>query len=268
MLSEVLSAVQDDPDQAVWKTALNNVLVSRLIGVIRQCPFSPADYAAFKRLSLEDCQPAFRVYAEKARHWLQARTGSNPTVTILSVGCGSGHIEQFLNAIWATSKASPLSRIEWIGMDKVPCEAGSFFSQLGHRFVALSDDEARPYFDLARNSVLEALLGTPIMMAHFAYHHLDISLAEFLERCRGSAGIILLEELITERDWADWSYRAARIACDLLSNMGFNPAWAQQFMSDPTCFKVRYLFREDVQRLGGTLLDLEGCSPDLSVVLF
>jgi len=160
------------------------------------------------------------------------------------------------------------ARIRWIGLDITPAANDSFFYDAGNRFAEIDESSDVPYLVLARHALNDVLTDRNILIANFAYHHLGVELSKFLERCAGVDRVVLLEEPTTRDEWACCTCRIARIGCDLLANIGFNPSWAQRFLEEPACFKVRYLLRKEVARFGGTIADLEGCSPQMSIVLF
>ncbi len=152
-------------------------------------------------------------------------------------------------------------------MDILEPAEDSFFRTRDNQFIRIDDSNETPYVKTAQSQSMEQTAPLTILIAHFSYHHMDIEFSNFLDRCGGAERIFLLEELVRQVDWRSGDYRIARITCDLLSNVGFNSEWAKAFMCDPSLFKVRYLPREIVHEHGGTIIDISGCSPDLSVVM-
>jgi SAM-dependent methyltransferase len=264
----MIAAVFDELDRTGSRQSLgrmsNRHIVRHLIGLVPRCGFRREDFDEFKARMVEDSEPAFRRYAEVLREVLSGLAADR--VRILSVGCGSGHLERFLDD--ALGGRTTCAR-RWIGLDITEPEADSFFHGRENRYIALHPADGRTYLNIA-GEILgdgDTAREAVVVMANFSYHHLDLPFPEFLERCAGAGRVVLLEELINQADWDDGDYRIARIACDLLANIGFNPRWARAFLSDPDGFRVRYPTREEVAGLGGTIVDLDGCSPDLSVVL-
>ena len=245
-------------------------LVASLIETIRRCRFTGQDIEEFKRRMLEDAESPFHQYAGILRDSLDT-LGIGVPIQVLSIGCGrSGHIERILDAVISSARKDrthPMA-ICWCGMDILEPDEDSFFRTRDNRFIKIDDSSETPYVNTAQSQSVEQTAALTILIAHFSYHHMDIAFSNFLDRCVGAERIFLLEELIRRVDWRSDDYRIAKITCDLLSNMGFNPEWAEAFMRDPSLFKVRYLPRDIVPEHGGTIIDIPGCSPDLSVVVF
>jgi hypothetical protein len=244
-------------------------LIADLIEMIRRCRFARQDFEEFKKRMLEDAEPAFRQYAGILRDTLDTLETGIP-IQFLSIGCGrSGHIERFLDAVISSARKdrTNLVDIRWCGMDILEPDEDSFFRIRDNRFIKVDDSSETPYVKTAQSQSIEQTAALTILIAHFSYHHMDIEFSKFLDRCVGAERIFLLEELIRRVDWGSDDYRIARITCDLISNMGFNPEWAAAFMHDPSLFKVRYLSRESVHEHRGTIIDIPGCSPALSVVV-
>ena len=244
-------------------------LVAHVVEAIHSCRFPVASYQTFKTLSEEDSRPVFVCYADAILKVLMELAGDGDgTMTIVSIGCGSGDIERFLNTIFQTWNAElkTLPWIGWVGLDRTLPDPASFFSTEGNRFVSADLKCAQPFLALA--GVPPQEWSRTVLIASYAFHHFGLHPATFLQRCEGSARTVLLEELTTGPAWDQWIYRVARIGCDLLSNIGFNPDWARDFLAEPGQFQVRYLFREEVAPLGGRIIDVAGCSPEMSVVIF
>jgi hypothetical protein len=244
-------------------------LVADLIDMIRRCRFTGQEFEEFKKCMLEDAEPAFHQYAGILQDTLGTLETDIP-IQILSIGCGrSGHIEHLLDAGISSARKdrTNLVDIRWCGMDILEPDEDSFFRTRNNRFIKIDDGSETPYLKTAQSQSTAQKAALTILIAHFSYHHMDIAFSDFLDRCGGAERIFLLEELIRRVDWRSGDYRIARITCDLLSNMGFDPEWAEAFMRDPSLFKVRYLPREIIHEHGGTIIDIPGCSPDLSVVM-
>jgi hypothetical protein len=237
--------------------------------MIRRCRFTGQDFEEFKKRMLEDAEPAFRQYAGILRDTLDTLETGIP-IQVLSIGCGcSGHIERFLDAVISggrKNRTNPAD-IRWCGMDILEPDEDSFFRTRDNGFIKIDDSGETRYVKTAQSQSIQQTDTLTILVAHFSYHHMDIAFSNFVDRCVGAERIFLLEELIRRVDWRNDEYRIARITCDLLSNKGFNPEWAHAFMRDPSLFKVRYLSRETVHEHGGTIIEMPGCSPDLSVVV-
>jgi hypothetical protein len=271
MLSQLFAVVQQDRFEARLEALSTERLVAYLIDTIKRCQFAADDFEAFKTQCLDDAWPVFRQYA-KCVLGVLSKSGvkEDHPVNILSIGSGNGHIEQFLHMVFLESlPSSPKPpQIRWIGLAITPAASNSFFHDTGNRFAEIDENSALPYLALARHALNDEFTERNILIANFAYHHLGIGIFEFLQRCAGVDRVVLLEEPTTRAEWACCTYRMARIGCDLLANVGFNPSWAQRFLEEPNFFKVRYLLREEVAQFGGTIVDLEGCSPQMSIVLF
>lgn len=268
MLARVFGEIERSHSVERLRQADNPRLIAALIPMIRRCRFSPFDFEAFKQRMLEDARPAFERYADILRDTLDFAEPFG-SVDILSIGCGgSGHIERFLDERISIGGpgAHPVD-IRWIGTDICEPDEDSFFRSGNNRYLRIEAHDETPYARRAGTDPAARASKRTVLIAQFAYHHMDIEFSEFLGRCRGADRLLLLEELIDGAAWTDGDFRIARIACDLLSNMGFNPDWAGAYMHDPSLFKVRYLPRDLVRAKGGTIIDLPGCSPELSVVV-
>jgi len=175
MLSQLFAASQRDLSGPRLETLSTERLVSYLTDTIKQCQFTAEDFEAFKSRCLEDSWPVFRRYAECLLGVLsKSDVKDEHPANILSIGCGNGHIEQFLHTVFFESSAysPPPTPIRWIGLDITPPAPNSFFHEMGNRFVKSDENSALPYLTLAQQALNDEFTDRNILIANFAYHHL------------------------------------------------------------------------------------------------
>ncbi|MEK7068427.1 MAG: hypothetical protein AAB964_01290 [Patescibacteria group bacterium] len=159
-------------------------------------------------------------------------------VAVISLGCGD--ISLFERSIAQyCAQHIPNIAIEWLGVDIGDFRAPeSFFNE--HLFKVISLEAPLVYRTLITKNIPTLLVG------RYSFHHLGVSFDQFMERCKGLARVIVVEEPTTDEKWVQGEYRVMRIAFDVLGNYIFSKKWAAEFMQDPNKFKIKYLTLDEL----------------------
>lgn len=182
-----------------------------------------------------------------------------PKITLISLGCGNESLfERLLDEDLRRNLSS--LKIKWLGVDVGDFrDHTSFFNN--HPFVTIEDRSDIKYRLLAKDDSPVVLIG------RYSYHHLGIEFSEFQERCVGLTKVILVEEPTTTERWQIPEYRFMRIAYDVIANTIFVMAWAEEFIKDPSKFKVNYI-KTNTLKAPIEVIEFSGVLPETALISF
>ncbi|MEK7091234.1 MAG: hypothetical protein AAB887_01860 [Patescibacteria group bacterium] len=224
---------------------VNSLIVAELVKVLNHLDFQ-SFVNEFKLIQkspekIKQSQLFWDIYYQWLTDNLTIKLTNNKSVSMISLGVGSGKVETQLDSVLKTK--FPDLEANWIGIDQINYLSGDSIIATKGKFI-LSSNKPESYLQLTNLSLQDNVF----LLANLSLHHMLIGPTEFLKKCNGIDNVVVLEELTDEKSYQDINYRIARVGYDLISNFLKNPEWASNFTRKPDNFKVDYWTTESVQR--------------------
>ncbi len=252
----LLQRLMDLVDSAAFEAKSNDEIVKYGVEALKKFKLDDSEFSQLRNAIFEQNKLAQDDWVAKACE--EIGTLNTQEVAVVSLGCGDESV--FERAVaQKLSELYPEIKIEWIGID-----IGDFRSETSFmkdkKLVVVDPNAEVNYKEVVNTTKPTVLIG------RWSFHHLGITLAEFLNRCIGVEKIVLVEEPTTHALWSKPDYRVMRVVYDMLGNYAVSQAWTKEFMTDPSKFKVHYIFKEDLPA-SARLIDYPGMLPETSLVI-